>query len=448
MKTILKGLAALAVSGVMAVVLLPFASCKTVEEEPIKLSALKTQGELIVNEEGETVYLRGVNAGGLFVIEQWMTGFKNVQNEEGTLICRDHKTTTKAFIERFGEKKAQELWSEYQKNWWSEQDFQNCADMGMNVIRLPFTYMNVDFDAISSYDDAGIIYDFTALEDFVQTAAKYGMYTILDLHGAYGSQNGQDHSGEVISPAASVDFYSNEKMQTLTVNLWRELAYHFKDNPNVAAYDLLNEPGEKKDEGGTQSTSKRHWDFMDKAYKAVREEDENHIVVFESCWEGNNLPKPSVYGWENCMYSFHHYSGQTSNAEAHNRSMDNKISNVTAQKFGIPIQLGEFNCYSTEESWDYSLQTLNDNGWHWTSWTYKVNNSWGNSGWGIYYTEAKSVDPLYDQEEEILQKWKDIRTDEDTKKCTFESGRTLFEIMRKYCPGTVKGTDEKSSDKK
>lgn len=411
------------------------------EDESDGLTMLKTDGEFIRDQggEGDVVWLRGVNAGGLGVIELWMTGFSNASG------CGDHKTTTLKFIERFGEEKAQELWKEYQSNWWTDEDFQNCADMGMTSIRLPFTYMNVDFAAVQGLQYGGESYDFTMLDEFVAKAAEYGMYTILDLHGAYGSQNGQDHSGE-IQQAADVDFYSNEQKMSLTIDLWRAIAEHFKDNPNVAAYDILNEPGERNEGSGTQSTTTRHWNFMDRVYDAIREVDENHIVVFESCWEGNNLPHPNVYGWENCMYSFHHYSN-TTNYQQHTSSVDNKIANVAAQNFGIPVQMGEFTCYENEQSWEYTLDLLNRSNWHWVSWTYKINNDWTDSTWGIYHIDysengeenwastanAYKVDAAKDSEEEMKEKWARIRTEEHGEKYTFASGTTLYDIIKKYC---------------
>ena len=44
--------------------------------EPTYLSALRVDGSRIYNAENREVFLRGVNAGGVCVIEQWMNGFK------------------------------------------------------------------------------------------------------------------------------------------------------------------------------------------------------------------------------------------------------------------------------------------------------------------------------------------------------------------------------------
>lgn len=417
-----------------------FPSCTPAEERPVwknNLSFLKTDGDRVVDADGNSVILRGVNAGGLFVIEQWMNGFAKSSSDKSDIVCKDHKTVSKVFAERFGREKAQELWRVYSSNWWSAADFQNCADMGMNVIRLPFTYMNVDFGATFDYAEAGR-YDFSCLDEFVETAADYGLYTILDLHGAYGSQNGQDHSGESL-PYTEVDFYSNEDMQGLTVDLWRALAKHFKDNNAVAGYDILNEPAEKINaDNDTCSTEERHFAVFDRIYDAIREEDEEHIVIFESCWEGYNLPQPSQYGWENCMYSFHHYSkcsdGQS--YEKHCKSFDDKLANVAAQQFGVPLYMGEFTAYDSEEQWDYTLKLLNDNGWHWTSWTYKIDSSWGNSAWGIFCLTADAeskVNAHTDSYDAIVEKFRGLATTAQSPRSTFRSGRTLFELIAEYC---------------
>lgn len=405
----------------------PLSACS----KSTKLSFLKTQGELIVNEDGEEVTLRGVNAGGLFVIEAWMTGFTRGWYEDTNINYRDHRTVTQVFLDRFGKEKTKELWAEYRANWWSEDDFKNCAEMGVNVIRLPFTYMSVDFDAIESYDNAGRKYDFSALDEFVQKAADYGIYTILDLHGAYGSQNGQDHSGETRDSVNEVGFYTNERMMNLTANLWGALAKHYKNNPNVAGYDILNEPGEK---GG--STSKVHWDFFDMAYDAIREQDKNHIVIFESCWAGNNLPQPKEYGWENCMYSFHHYTSTVDDYEKHCTDFNNRITDILSMNFGVPLQMGEFTCYNNLNQWEYTLGALNRAGIHWVTWTYKI---WGTSPWGVVNvtgTNKDKVDAASDGYEEIITKFQILKTSGDTPLYTFKrDGKeiTLFETIRKYC---------------
>ncbi len=382
----------------------------SVESAPSRFSQsdyLKVDGASVKKNygSGEEVMLRGTNAGGYLVTEEWMTviGYK------------DYKTASDILTARFGKETMRDLWAYYQSYFWSDRDFANCADMGMTAIRLPFTYMNVDIDGE---------YDFSVLDDFVRGAAKYGIYTIIDLHGAYGSQNGQDHSGEVIDDEGDVDFYQNQENKAKTVKLWKALSEHYRDNPAVAAFDILNEPGIK---GGW--TNKTQWDFYDELYDAIREGDGNRIVIFESCWTGDSLPRPSEYGWENCMYSFHHYVGDEGDFETLKSKMNERIDDLKNKNFGVPLYMGEFTCYGNEDFWKYTLQLFADNGWHWTSWTYKVNYKMG--GWGIYYTSARkgelnlnktSVYDIKDIFRGVSTSW--------AQKTDFNSGTLLYDIIK------------------
>ncbi|MCH5158256.1 MAG: cellulase family glycosylhydrolase [Clostridiales bacterium] len=388
----------------------------TVERRASSLTAsdyLKIDGQHVKNNKGrgEITMLRGTNAGGYLVTEQWMTAVD----------YKDYKTATKVMEDRFGKETMLDLWAYYQSYYWSDRDFKNCADMGMNVLRLPFSYMNVDADETGNYD-------FAILDDFVRGASKYGIYTIIDLHGAYGSQNGQDHSGEVFDSASQVDFYSNATKKAKTVALWSALAEHYKDNPAVAAFDLLNEPGEK---GG--ATNSKHWNFFDEMYDAVRAKDADRIVIFESCWTGDNLPNPSTYGWENCMYSFHHYVGETDGSgraytlDELKSKMRERIDDLNRKNFGVPLYMGEFTCYDNEDFWRYTLNLFGEVGWHYTSWAYKTNYQMG--GWGIYYSNANKPNLATDSIYDIKDKWRGTSIAWSSEK-QFGSGTKLKDIFK------------------
>ena len=388
---------------------------------------LKTSGAFVVTAGGDKVFLRGVNAGGLCAVEFWMNGFER-DNENG---IRDTYTVTQTFIERFGIAKTKELWAEYKKNWWTDADFAACADMGFNVIRLPFTYMDVDFDAVVNIDDAGREYDFEFLDEFIAGAAKHGLYVVLDLHGAYGSQNGKDHSGQVKSPE-DVDFYSNEKYISLTAELWKAIAKRYKNEAAVAGYDILNEPAETTG-SGTLTTETRHFKVFDRIYKAIRSVDEEHIVIFESCWTGNDLPRPESYGWENCMYSFHHYTGASGvgQLETHAASMLERVEDITSKNFGVPLYMGEFTCYNDVEHWQYTLALFNAAGLHWTSWTYKINSNYG--GWGIYRVNSSKgkINAYEDSEKTLKEKFALLKTEKGVA-FEFYEGKTLADVLSEY----------------
>ncbi|MBQ9265618.1 MAG: cellulase family glycosylhydrolase [Bacilli bacterium] len=379
---------------------------------------------VLKNKNKEEIYLRGVNAGGYLVTEKRMCA---ASMSRGTT---DHYTLTNKMVERFGAEKTLKLWKYYRDNFWTEHDFDNIKNMNMNVIRLPFSYMSVDPDFNNVRRIEGQKYNFELLDSFIEGAAKRKIYVILDLHGAYGSQNGQDHSGQVFGSADEVDFYSNEEKMNKTIDLWKALAEHYKGVSSIAGYDLLNEPGEK---GG--STTTRHREFLDNCYKAIRTIDSDRPLIMESCWDGPNLPQPSKYYWQNVIYSFHHYSGAY-NVDSNRSSWNSKFNSVNEQNFHVPLYMGEFNLYNVEDSWKDTLNRLNTDKWHWTSWTYKLNltqeGKYG--GRGIYYSHVSQAVIDKDSYEEIMEKWYEIDTAyESVTKMTFESGTTLESIMRMYC---------------
>jgi len=391
---------------------------------------IKQEGKLLKTVAGDTVYLRGINAGGVGALEGWMQS-AFVNNTQMTT-----RSVTDLLMERFGEEKTLAFWEEYRKNWWNEADFKNCKDMGINVIRLPITYMQVDPASNRGLDYAGKEYDFSMVEDFVTRAAEQGIYTIIDLHGAYGSQNGLDHSGEIVE-LSKFDFYRNNRKMQLTVDLWRAMANHFKGNPAVAGYDVLNEPGERLEGGYISPTKKYHWDFMDRIYDAIREVDPDHLVIIETMWTPKDLPNPADYGWTNIMYSMHNYTecyGESDVAK-HKSTIDNKVQQMVNCEYNVSWQMGEFTCYDNKEQWEYTLNAFNEAGIHWCNWNYKLNNTnhqmrfWG----AVNISAYGKINLVNDSYEAILADLPVFRTDgEYASTPRFKDGTTFASVMKKY----------------
>ncbi|MEE0715264.1 MAG: cellulase family glycosylhydrolase [Eubacterium sp.] len=378
---------------------------------------LKVNGTQIRKQKGtgDVVYLRGTNAGGWLVQEDWM----NPTN------ASDQKTMMTTLANRFGTSKRDELVSTYENNYWTTQDFDNCAEMGMSVIRLPFTYMNLCDDNGNLKSNA-----FDRLDWFVQNCSQRGMYVILDMHGAFGSQNGMDHSGEIND---GKQLYYNQNNKDKTLNLWKKIAEHFKGNPAVAAYDILNEPGIK-----AAATYSLHWDFYNEIYNAIRSKDSNHIIIMESCWDADNLPRPSQYGWTNVAYEYHYYPWSAQNSsDAQKSYFSSKVSDIANHNYGVPTFVGEFTCFEQEEGWKAAMSTFNGQGWHWTTWSYKVT---GNSSWGIYNHNPEKVDIYNDSADTIKNKWSAVGTANGWK------NDKIYNLVKPYLSGTVTSTGGSTTD--
>ena len=377
---------------------------------------LKVNGTQIRKSKGsgDVVYLRGTNAGGWLVQENWM----NPTN------ASDQRTMMDTLANRFGSSKRDELVATYEDNYWTTQDFDNCAEMGMSVIRLPFTYMNLCDDNGNLKSNA-----FDRLDWFVSNCSSRGMYVILDMHGAFGSQNGMDHSGEVND---GTQLYYNQSNKNKTLNLWKSIAEHFKGNPAVAAYDILNEPGIK-----AAATYSLQWDFYNEIYNAIRSKDSDHIIIMESCWDADNLPRPSQYGWTNVVYEYHYYPWNAQNSSSAQQSyFSGKVSDISSHNYGVPTFVGEFTCFEQEQGWKTAMSIFNSQGWHWTTWSYKVT---GNSSWGIYNHSPQSVDIYNDSADTIKNKWSAVGTSSAWK------NNMIYNVVKEYLPGKVSSTGGSSS---
>ena len=386
--------------------------------ESARKDYVKADGADLLDSEGNKFLLRGTNLGSYYLHERWMA----------LTDSPDMLYTVNKLTERFDRDAAFELLDIYQTNFWTSEDFDAVQALGLNCLRLPISYMDVfdcDFDLMRSDNPtAEELLNMTLtlrkdhllkMDKFIVEAEKRGIYIILDLHGAYGSQNGNDHSID----SRQHDWLWRQDdvgsaFRELTLELWTVLAEHYKDYKNIAAYDLLNEPaGDANDQGClTSTTGKLQWDYFDDLYKAIRVIDPNHTIIMESCWGAEDLPQPTTYGWENVMYEFHHYDSTTDD-EGSLRSHQYRVSNIINANFGVPLYMGEFCPHCSYEGWADILNLFNENHIHWTNWNYRVR---GYSEWGLYHIRTDNEgDPNIpfseipkinsDSFEEIERKW-------------------------------------------
>ncbi|MFC5463952.1 chitobiase/beta-hexosaminidase C-terminal domain-containing protein [Lederbergia graminis] len=365
---------------------------------------LKADGKKLRNNygSGNEVVLQGTNAGGWLVMEAWMTPTNSP----------DQITTIETLTDRFGEEKAWNLINLYQDKYWQESDFDNINEEGMNVLRLPFTYFEMMNNDGSLKETA-----FDRLDWFINEAAKRNIYVILDMHGAPGSQNGKDHSGDTRRPDKG-NLYGNKENMDKTIFLWQEIANRYKDEEWVAGYDLLNEPG--------GASGIEQFDFYNDIYLAIREIDKNHVIFIEAIWEPKDLPNPEVYRWENVAYSYHFYGwDDIDNFQYQKEFIDSKVKMVEETDYNVPLLVGEFTFFNNVESWDYALNLFQEQGWSYITWTYKVTGI--GSSWGLYTGNPTKVDIFTDSEEVIKSKWSNVTTVN-----SYTRNDKIANIVRKY----------------
>jgi len=345
-----------------------------VTENPHSIEGfLLAQGTSIFDGAGEEVVLRGVNLGGFLLIEKWLTGLG-----AGDQPPIEDDWTIRDILQRFGKSRADQLLQIYQDAFVKEADFDILMEMGVNLVRLPIFYRNLqDEDGKWITNDSGDI-DFDQIDRVVNACAERGIYVLLDLHGAPGAQSEFAHTGRANYNKLFEDSPKGEEYRNRTVRIWEEIAIHYKNQPAVAGYDLLNEPV------GAPSPEVL-CDFYDRLYHAIRAQDTRHIIVMEGIWDWDTLPVPSEKGWENVVYQFHYYLwNEDVNLQAHKDFVDSKIAQGTVkqEQYQVPVMIGEFNGFQLESIWEYYLDKFNENKWSWALWSYKAHDP--NSSWGLY----------------------------------------------------------------
>jgi aryl-phospho-beta-D-glucosidase BglC (GH1 family) len=282
----------------------------------------------------------------------------------------------------------------YHESWIKEDDFVKLAAVGVNCVRLPIYFgdlMRHDGTFYTDYEGT-----FGYIDWCVETARKHGIYTLLDLHGAPGSQNGADHSGRT----DGAQLYDSPTYRQQCVNVWKAMATHYRGNSAVCGYDLLNEPSKTfPSQMGPEVES-----IYTILYDSIRAIDPDHIIVMEAIWSWNLLSNPTTKNWTNVVYETHHYAWNADRATMI-ASMNNQISDITNnlwKQYKIPHLFGEFGVFGG--AWNEVLSALVNGGMNWTTWSYKQT---ANNGWPLYYSNGKGqrVNVGTDSYEQILQKW-------------------------------------------
>jgi len=337
----------------------------------------------ITDTNNQIVNLRGCNIGNWLMLEMWMLSYAN----KG---IADQYEFIKILEDRFGKYKAEELMNIYRANWIKENDFNIIKSFGMNTIRLPFDYkllMNLDKKPFQLKEDAWYWLDLV-----IKLAKDKNLYLILDMHGAPGRQSGMDHSGR----SGYNKLWSSKDYQDQTIWLWNQISNRYKNEPTIVAYDLLNEPW-----GGNEKDLKK---IVLKCYKAIRKNDDQHIVIFPGHTSGIDFYKNiKSVNLNNIIYTMHFYPGffgwGSATPYVHAEFLLEGLPNWAAkmEKFNSPLLIGEFNVVLKDAGGGEMMRRYYDFyeslNWPATMWSYKVLDATGGVGdgtWGMV-TNAKNL---------------------------------------------------------
>ena len=354
------------------------------------LPPLHNNGPAMVDVAGKPVLLKGCNLGNTLMLESWMFG--------GTLILdgkpfADQATLYRALRQRFGDDKFDHLVDVYRTSYITARDFDTIKSFGFNMVRLPFDYRLLQSDTAPYALKADA---FKYLDHVVQLAADAGVYVMLDLHGTPGGQSGQDHTGE----SGQNHLWYNAVNRGRTVSLWHDLSEHYKNNPTVAAYDLINEPY------GDYHTDMRPElaTLMPAICKAIRSTGDGHVIFFSGALNGgvSFYGDPTKQGMTGVGFTEHYYPGlygSPTNLATQARTLNGDFPAKAAQMkaLGIPYFVGEFNIVEKAEWPERVMRAYYDRyaeyGWLGTMWSYKLIKTDGGAQAASWYM-ATNAEPL------------------------------------------------------
>lgn len=290
---------------------------------------LKVSGDQIINQRGDTVYLRGFGLGGLLHMENFIIGYP--ANEEAM---------REELYKVLGGKKYNLFFDNLLNSYFTEPDAEYIHSLGLNMVRIAINYHLFEDDM-----NPGVIKEaaFDHLDRVIDLCAKYKIYTIIDLHALPGFQNQHWHSD---NPTHKALFWKHKDFQDRVVNLWEVIAKRYKDQPWVAGYDLINEPADP--------TGEKVFPYFKRLRDAILKIDPDHILFIEGDNYSKDFDKFTEI-WDNVVYTNHDYAdpGLITGGDYPGYSLDRYVNRDTLESDflkrsefmftnKVPVWVGEF----------------------------------------------------------------------------------------------------------
>ena len=307
---------------------------------------LHRSGKYIYDANGNEVLLRGIGTGNWLLQEGYMMKSENVA---GT-----HTQFRNKLIETIGIANTDIFYAHWLDQHFTRRDVDSMKQWGFNSVRVAMHYkwftLPIEDEPIVG-QDTWFENGFVRIDSLLDWCRDNQMYLILDLHAAPGGQ-GHDANISDYDPTKPSLWESAENRRK-TVALWKKLAQRYVNEPWIGGYDLINEPNWELPNGT----------LLKQIYvnitNAIREVDQNHIIIIEGNWFANDYTGLTPPWDDNMVYSFHKYWNYNT-LESIQWMINMRNS------YNIPIWLGETG--ENSNSWFTSLIALaeqNKIGWSW-----------------------------------------------------------------------------------
>jgi endoglucanase len=311
---------------------------------------IHAEGTRLVDAQGELFALKGINLGNWLVPEGYM--FKFARKRAPAEIAE----VIEALV---GPREAARFWAAFREDYITQADIRFIKAAGFNTVRVPLHWglFVVPGAAAGGSADRFEGPGWALLDRLVGWCREAGLRVIVDLHAAPGGQTGVNHDDGVGFP---LTFYV-PRYRALTVALWKAIAEHYRDNPTVLGYDLLNEPiSPYSDEAYLNPR-------LDPLYRdivaAIRSVDADHVVLLAGGQWSTSFAMFDRPFDGNAVYTYHKFWA--------NPTRDALQSYLNfSKRWNVPILIGETG--EMNNQWNARFRELHERfGIGWVFWPYK-----------------------------------------------------------------------------
>lgn len=188
----------------------------------------------------------------------------------------------------------------------TEDSYRELSELGFNSVRFYLNYGLFESDSAPyQYKQSGWDY----LDENIRMAKKYNIRLVLNMHYPQGGYQ---------SLGKGLGLWTNKENQDRLTALWREIALHYREEPTIAAFDLVNEP--VVPELATHEASLAQWkNLAQRITDEIRTVNQNHLIIVERLnatknletgeenWAANEEMNFFLINDDNVMYEFHDY---------------------------------------------------------------------------------------------------------------------------------------------
>jgi hypothetical protein len=309
---------------------------------------VKRVGKQIYNHQDQPFTLRGVGIGGWLLLEGYMVkSFDNIDRP-------------RRFVEHFehtvGKEYTKYFFQQWYQQFFTERDIQLIKEHGFNSIRIPIDYSFLYIPSETKITLTSIPSQYAILDNIIRICSEKEIYVILDMHAAPGGQTGTNIDNSMNNHP---DLFENKLYQDQLCFIWADIATRYKDEPYIAAYDLLNEP--------LPNWQAKYNDKLIPLYrrviKSIRQVDENHMITLEGLHWSTDWTCFTDLLDDNLLLQFHKYWNNP-DIESIQEYIDIR------EKLQVPIFMGEGGENNLE--WYYAVFKMYDQlDISFNFWTYK-----------------------------------------------------------------------------